>query len=149
MLVARGVHLLVVGVLATRPFRCADCGRRTWARGGRQVYPSEYERTGPEYQYDEIRLVRLARVGDPRDMVGPITRLVRAVRREGGEETRRHEDRREKRRLDGRAADERAPVALRAVAQQVERGGRGWEGRLRVPRWLEPPTDSVTRRQHA
>jgi hypothetical protein len=66
-----------------RPYWCSECGRMNCWPGGRPIFLSEYQREGPEYHYDEIRLVRLAPVAHEDDLIGPIKRLVRAIRREG------------------------------------------------------------------
>jgi hypothetical protein len=55
-----------------QPYWCTECGRRNCRPGGRPIFLSEYQREGPEYHYDEIRLVRLAPVAREGDLVGPI-----------------------------------------------------------------------------
>src|SRR5262245_56747937 len=75
--------LVVWLVYEGAPFRCDECGRRNWRPGGEPKIADQHHRSGPDYHYDEIRLVRRSLVDNENDLIKPLTQIVQAIQREG------------------------------------------------------------------
>jgi hypothetical protein len=78
--------LLFAGVASLRPLRCNVCGRPSWDWRGEPGYYPDVAHPDADAVLppcDTIRLVRRATVGSETELMGPITRIVRAVQAEG------------------------------------------------------------------